>query len=258
MTARQSRWSVRKPGALFVGAAVLWSVVVAMALFIHAPFGVTDTGVLTSGLMKPGNSRYLGYCPMPLAVYFFAGMLMRHPLALVLASEIRGKLEPAWNAMSLARALGRAWITWIVLAGGAAFVVRAGIGRDAASLAWAVEIAKLTIVAGLPCMTLATTMSVLAKKTSTFWILTPLLLILLAIFSLGLRGDRVPPVFPGAIEVALTSGRETLRARAFFGAVAWPVMGLLWAGASSLWAVVSGPPNGAGKLERSIRVEEKS
>jgi hypothetical protein len=200
---------------------------VATGIFVAAPFGVTDARVLVGELQGAISAHYFGYSPMPLVIYFFSALLMRHPLSFVLGIRARAATFARRTPAIVARTLLEAWGLWSLFAAGGAFIVVAATGTDAAALKWATEVALVTVLAGLPCLTVATTCGLVARQAWRFWVLTPLALVIFAVFALGLHGERIPPTFPGTIEVALTSGRESLRTRAMLGALAWPVMGWL-------------------------------
>jgi hypothetical protein len=216
---------LKRPGFwAFALPAVLWGGVVSAAVLIEKPLGVADARTLATGLLHPDAGKYLGFCPMPLVVYFFAAVVMRHPVALVFgayARSARGDRPRATRAL-LASCAG-----WALLsAGGALIVAAARVGGD---WAWAREIAFVTALAGLPCMAVATTCGLVAKRAAVFWVGTPLLLAWFMVLAFGLQGDRIPPVLPGRIEVGLTSGQETLRTFAVWGTVGWAAFGSLMA-----------------------------
>jgi hypothetical protein len=215
-------------GALLV-LAVFWSIPIAAGVFVNAPFGIKEPSALVTQLLGDASARYFGFSPMPLTMYFFAAMLMRHPVALLLGAQARATSGLSTGFDSLGRIWIRGTIVWLFLSTGGVFAVAALTAPDARSFGWAVEVAKTTALAGLPCLTAAITCGLFLKKAWTFWLVTPLLLLLCAIVAIGLGGDRIPPIFPGLIEGALTAAREPSRSRAVFGALAWPVLGWLLA-----------------------------
>jgi hypothetical protein len=231
----------------FVGAvAALWSLPVVGALVIETPLGVNDPRVLVGELLGVASARYMSYCPVPLLVYFFAAQLMRHPLALVLAAGARGSLGAGRGWKAVHTTLLKAWCVGILLLGGGALAVGLATGADTLRLRWTVELAQLTVLAGLPCLATALCLGVVVKRSATFWILTPLILAIFALFSIGLHGDRIAPVFPGRIEMALTSGDSALRSRGTMGALGW--VGLGW-----LLAITAGSQLSLSRLGGALR-----
>jgi hypothetical protein len=161
---------------------------------------------------------------MPLVAYFFAAMMMRHPVALVFGAYTRSARA---NRPQALRVLLTSYAGWALLSAGGALIVATATRVSGDDWAWVREIAFVTALAGLPCMAVATTCGFVAKRTAVFWIGTPLLLAWFMVLAFGLQGDRIPPVLPGRIEVALTSGQETLRTFAVWATVGWAALGSL-------------------------------
>lgn len=204
--------------------ALLWSVTMSVALFVRTPFGASDPRTLADALLPLVSSRYLRYCPMSVLVYFFAASLMRHPAAMVFGASVR---RARGERRQFIRALFAAYAGWMLLGGGGAIVVAAIEGVGSEGWPWAREIALVTVLAGLPSVAVATTAGLLAKRAAVFWGATPLVLLWFAILAFGLHGERIPALFPGRIDVALTSGREALRTFGILGALSWPMLGWL-------------------------------
>lgn len=104
----------------WLGLPALWSAAIAAALVVDAPLGAAHARQLASGLLGPAVAGYLGYCPLPLATYFFAALALRHPLALLLAARARASVDPAPAPSAASRALIAAYAAGSLLAGGGA------------------------------------------------------------------------------------------------------------------------------------------
>jgi hypothetical protein len=54
---------------------LVWAGLVTVALCVREPFGLHDSHALASAWLEPASGGYLGFCPMPLVIYFCAAML---------------------------------------------------------------------------------------------------------------------------------------------------------------------------------------
>ncbi len=199
----------------------LWAVPVIVGLRAQALLGDTTSRAAATELFGAQSGKYFGYCPLPLILYFACAMLVRHAVAFVVAWRVRSGLGVGtdWRGPTLRLAIACGW--WAALAVAGALVVAVAAGPSDAGEGWTLEVAFITAVAGLPCLALATGAAALAPRSVAFWLVTPVLLAVLALFSFGLHGSAIPVVVPGRIEIALTSGVEALQTRALVGALGW-------------------------------------
>lgn len=216
------------------GVLALWAIPVTIGLHTAQPVDRRDALMFVAQLLTTRSAAYLGYCPLPLVMYWAISAVARHPIALLLGLSMRRQTAAGFWARH--RTFAGVTLAWAALAIGGALIVGKA---SSAGWGWTLTIASMTAFAGLPAISFAMACAARLRSSWTFWPCVVVGLLLLLLLAVGLRGPSVWPVVPGAIDFGLASGREPDRTLAMWGALGWLVAAWLCAACGTLvptWA----------------------